>query len=78
MSHPIRYQHAGPVRFYRMGSTLIADKGDKTFVILKYSCGSGFEATMRTRKGLKMPIQGDSFPTLRKAAEYLLPLYLDA
>ena len=76
MSHPIRWQYAGPVRFYRMGTTLIAEEGDKSFVIQKYSDGSGFEASMRARSGLKMPIQGQVFPTRRAAGKYLLPLYL--
>lgn len=75
MSHPIRYQHAGTVEFYRMGTTLIADKGNRTFVIQKYSCGGGFEASVRSRTGLKMPIVGDVFSTRRAAAQYLLPYY---
>lgn len=76
MSHPIRWQYAGPFRFYRMGTTLIAEEGDKSFVIQKYSDGSGFEASMRARGGLRMPIQGEVFSTRRAAAKYLLPLYL--
>ncbi len=75
MSHPIRYQQAGPVRFYRMGSTIIAKKGNFTFVVSQYSCGGGWEATKRSRDGLKMPILGDVFPTMRAAAAWLLPMY---
>lgn len=75
MSHPIRYQQAGAVRFYRMGTTLIANKGKFSFVVSKYSCGGGWEASKRSRDGLKMPVLGEVFPTLRAAAEYLLPMY---
>lgn len=77
MAHPIRYQSIGPFKFYRMGTTLIADKGNKTFVILKYSGDAGFEASVRARHGLKMPIRGDIFHSIRAAAEYLLPYYLE-
>lgn len=76
MSHPIRYQQVGPVRFYRMGHTLIADKGAFTYVVTKYSCGGGWEATKRSRGGLKMTLKGEVFPTMRAAAQYLLPMYL--
>lgn len=78
MSDPIRYQQAGPVRFYRMGQTLIAEKGRYTFVVKKYDGGGGWEATKRTRDGFNMPVLGDVFQTARAACAYLLPLYLAA
>lgn len=78
MSHPVRYQKVGQVRFYRMGQTLIANNGEFSFVVTKYSCGGGWEATKRHRFGLRMPELGDVFPSLRAATEYLLPMYLQA
>lgn len=78
MSHVIRYRKIGSVRFYRIGHTFIAERGQFSYVATKYACGGGWEASKRHRTGLKMPVVGDVFPTLRDAAEYLLPMYLEA
>lgn len=74
MSHPIRTQTICGVNFYRMGHTLIANKGRHCFVATQLTGGS-WEARWQMRDGLKMPIGGAVCETLRAAVEYLRPEY---
>lgn len=70
MSHPIRWQRMSGIKFYRMGTTLISPQGKYTFVASRYSGGT-WEATVRTTKGLQMPVVGEELPTLRDAIGWL-------
>ncbi len=78
MSHPIRWQSICGVCFYRMGTTLIAEKNTTRFVIQKYSNNAGWEARWGNKGGLGMPTGGASVTTLRDAIDYLRPQYAAA